>query len=221
MTPNPLVRGEAQRQATRPRPVVRGTFSLARAWRLAVGPASTRTLGLATTTVQHASRVSACRRELNSHNTAKPPRQSLAAWMRTSRPEGKAQPHPQFQASFWSGLNLQLQRRGATAPHRAVQLRGSIGLQSVRRAAAASIGAITLPVRCGGSKTLLPSIRCGPAGATVSGCPSTGARTVQRGLTLRSRRGPTALRLARAAPGVHDAPRGQGAMPFVPPQLKR
>jgi hypothetical protein len=41
----PFVRGEAQRQATRPGPVVRGTFSPARAWRPAVGPASTQTLG--------------------------------------------------------------------------------------------------------------------------------------------------------------------------------
>ena len=42
-----------------------------------------------------------------------------------------------------------------------------------------------------------------------------------RGLTLRSRRGPTALHLARAAPVVHDALRGQGAIPSVPPHLKR
>ena len=41
----PLGRGEAQRQATRPGLVVRGTFSPARAWRPAVGPASPRTLG--------------------------------------------------------------------------------------------------------------------------------------------------------------------------------
>ena len=183
--------------------MVRCTFSPARTWRLAVGPASTRTLGLATTTVQYASRVSACRRELNSHNTAKPPRQSLAASMRMSRPEGKAQPHSRVRGSFWSGRNLQLQRPGATAPHRPGQLRGSIGFQSVRRAAAASTGASTLPVRCGGSTTLLPSIRCGPARATVSGYPSAGARTVQRGLTLRPRRGPTASRQARATGTVY------------------
>ena len=43
----------------------------------------------------------------------------------------------------------------------------------------------------------------------------------ERGLTPRSRRDPTALHLARAAPVVHDAPRGQGAIPLVPPQLER
>jgi len=46
-------------------------------------------------------------------------------------------------------------------------------------------------------------------------------RGTERGLTPRSRRGPTALRLARAAPVVHDAPRGQGAIPSVPPHLER
>ena len=45
---------------------------MARAWRLAVGPASTQTLGLRTTTVQHSSRKCACRREWNSHDAAKP-----------------------------------------------------------------------------------------------------------------------------------------------------
>src|SRR5436190_11555853 len=44
---------------------------------------------------------------------------------------------------------------------------------------------------------------------------------VGRGLTPRSRRGPTALHLAREAPVVHDAPRGQGAIPSVPPHLER
>jgi len=45
---------------------------VARAWRLAVGPASTRTLGLAKHTVQCSRRISACRRGLNSHKAAAP-----------------------------------------------------------------------------------------------------------------------------------------------------
>ena len=52
--------------------MVLSTFSPARGWRLAVGPASTRTLGLRTTLVQHSSRKCACRREWNSHDAAKP-----------------------------------------------------------------------------------------------------------------------------------------------------
>ena len=141
--------------------------------------------------------------------------------MQMSRPEGKARPHPRVQASLRPRGNLQ-QRRGATAPHRPGQSRASIALSAGSScAAAASIGASTLPVRCNSSTTLLPSSRCGPAGVKMSGYPSTGARTVQRGLTLRSRRGPTALHLARAALVVHDALRGQGAIPLVPPHLKR
>ena len=49
--------------------MVRCTFSPTRAWRLAVGPASTRTLGIRKSAVQCASRKCACRRELNSHDT--------------------------------------------------------------------------------------------------------------------------------------------------------
>ena len=44
------------------------------AWRLAVGPASPPTLGLAKHAVQYSSRISACRRELNSHDAAGPRR---------------------------------------------------------------------------------------------------------------------------------------------------
>ena len=43
------------------------TFSPARAWRPAVGPASARTLGIRRAAVWYASRKCACRRELNSH----------------------------------------------------------------------------------------------------------------------------------------------------------
>ena len=42
----PLGRGEVQRRATRPRPQVRCTFSVAGAWRPTVAPASPQTLGL-------------------------------------------------------------------------------------------------------------------------------------------------------------------------------
>jgi hypothetical protein len=52
--------------------VVRGTFSPARAWRPAVGSRLTQTLGSVGVTVRSASKVSACRRELNSHDAAEP-----------------------------------------------------------------------------------------------------------------------------------------------------
>jgi len=55
----------------------------------------------------------------------------------------------------------------------------------------------------------------------TTGSPRFRLRHAGRGLTRRSRRGPTALHLARAAPVVHDAPRGQGTMPLVPPHLER
>ena len=183
--------------------MVRGTFSPARAWRLAVGPASTRTLGLAATTVQYASRVSACRRELNSHNgeAAKASTRDIDANVETRRK--RATSSASSSELLAPGRNLLLRRRGAIASHRPGQLRGGIGFQSVRGAAAPSIEASTRPVRCGGSKTILQSIRCGQAGARVSGYPSTGARTVQRGLTLRPRRGPTASHQARATGTVY------------------
>ena len=58
---------------------------MARAWRLAVGPASTQTLGLAEQTLQCFGRVSVYRRELNSHDAAS--RQSIV------RSFGRLRPH--------------------------------------------------------------------------------------------------------------------------------
>ena len=52
--------------------MVRGTFSPARAWRPAVVARLARTLGSARSAVQHSSRISAFRRELNSHEAASP-----------------------------------------------------------------------------------------------------------------------------------------------------
>ena len=51
---------------------VRRTFSASRAWRPTVGAGLTRTLGIAKQTLRRSSRISACRRELNSHNAAEP-----------------------------------------------------------------------------------------------------------------------------------------------------
>ena len=48
--------------------MVRGTFSPARAWRPAVGPASPQTLGISKTIVRYSVGVCACRRELNSQD---------------------------------------------------------------------------------------------------------------------------------------------------------
>ncbi len=52
--------------------MVQGTFSPARAWRPAAVARLARTLGSAMCAVQYASRVSACRRELSSHESARP-----------------------------------------------------------------------------------------------------------------------------------------------------
>ena len=52
--------------------MVRGTFSPARAWRPAVGARLARTLGIAMRGRWCTSRVSACRRGLNSHEAAEP-----------------------------------------------------------------------------------------------------------------------------------------------------
>ena len=52
--------------------MVRGTFSPARAWRPAVGPASAQPLGIRRATMWCSSRKCACRRESNSHNAARP-----------------------------------------------------------------------------------------------------------------------------------------------------
>ena len=51
---------------------VRGTFSPARAWRPAVAARLARTLGIRRTAVCRSRRKCACRRELNSHDAAKP-----------------------------------------------------------------------------------------------------------------------------------------------------
>ena len=52
--------------------MVRGTFSPARAWRPAVVARLARTLGSALHAMPHSSKVSACRRELNTSSAAEP-----------------------------------------------------------------------------------------------------------------------------------------------------
>ena len=52
--------------------MVRGTFSPTRAWRPAVVARLARTLGSARRAMWHSSRISACRRGLNSHDAAEP-----------------------------------------------------------------------------------------------------------------------------------------------------
>ena len=120
------VRGEAQRQAARPGPHVRCTFSVARAWRLAVGPASTQTLGSAGNAMPCSCRKSApCSAPAESqHRSARmeqprhaTPRSQLSA---TTKPTTSAE----ASRSGRDCLGSQQQRRGAAVPHGRSELRG-------------------------------------------------------------------------------------------------
>ena len=112
--------------------MVRFTFSPARAWRLAVGPASTRTLGCAKQAVRCASSVSACRRELNSLDAAKPraggsPRERGRPEIQTTRPQ-----------QLGNGRASAATNRNDMEPQCHIELPrcvGGSGLQSVHRAA--------------------------------------------------------------------------------------
>ena len=116
--------------------MVRGTFSPARAWRLAVGPASTRTLGSAMQTMRRPSKISASRRGLNSHEAAQPrehprlPRQ--ARWRQLMR--------AQVGGGSASNENDEEPQYHIEPPH---CVRGS-GVQSVRGAAAPGTAAFVL-----------------------------------------------------------------------------
>ena len=112
-------------------------MSVAGAWRPTVGAGLPRTLGCANRAVRCASRVSACRRELNSLDAAKPQKHGF--------PQERGQPESQFTQS------QQVNRSRASAATNRSDMEpqcyiepphcvGSSRLQSVHRAAA-SIGA--------------------------------------------------------------------------------
>jgi len=206
--------------------VVRCTFSPARAWRLAVGPASPPTLGLAKHAVQCSSRISACRRALNGHDGAAP-----QETVRRTSPRAVVSPCGQIgrHKDGRLAVGTTLVQPTKAALHRSTLPRGrpwpSVFSQLVRPQYLAVVR-----LRSRGSRGL----ECVPhhrrdrgAGTRRAGHQKVRSRRrsklsrAERGLTPRSRRGPTALHLARAAPGVHDAPRGQGAIPLGPPQLER
>jgi len=201
---------------------------VARAWRPTVGPASPQTLGLATELLQCSSRISACRRELNSHEAAanseetgcRPtPRRGAGA------PSGEIGKHKDRRLVVGTTLTQVTKamtgNRRATSEHRAAweAIVGSLGrirlarLRTVKgRGGSIARRAIVASAQCRGAIAEHQKPR---------GPPRSRLWHAGRGLTLRSRRGPTALHLARAAPVVHDALRGQGAIPSVPPHLKR
>ena len=70
--PNHLAQVDPQRQATLAQTEVRSTFSQSGPRRPAAAGPLARTLGLRTTAMWKSSRKCACRRELNSHEAAKP-----------------------------------------------------------------------------------------------------------------------------------------------------
>jgi len=117
--------------------------------------------------------------------------------------------------------------RRATSEHRAALEAMVFINQSVRWAAASSTGASTGSQGSRRLECVLRHVTSAERQGAVAehqklrGPRRSRLRHAGRGLTRRSKRGPTALHLARAAPVVHDAPRGQGAIPLVPPHLER
>ena len=181
--------------------------------------------------MQCAGRVSACRREPNSHEAAQSPIGCGPAPPRgTVDPRGEIGRHKDSRLLVGTTLpqvtKAMTGNRRATSLHRNAALRGGHRLQSARWVESGT-GA---PANTQGSGRP----ECAPRhrlqrGAARHRSEHKKLRSYRkfrlwhagRGLTLRSRRGPTALHLARAAPVVHDAPRGQGTIPSVPPHLKR
>jgi hypothetical protein len=178
--------------------VVRGTFSLARAWRLTVGPASTRTLGLArrplatgvprrlrwekqpnTSSLRHCRRERA--RDYESQRRPEPQR-------RTTPPLSR----PEFKQKFktWMALRAAVLRRAVRLAAQVVDSTVSTAPAAERRPA--SLRGAT-QTRSAFTVVAEPT-RCAPSHAHGSPCPR------RRGLTRRSSRRPTALRLAREAP---------------------
>jgi len=199
---------------------------VARAWRLAVGPASTRTLGLAKHAVQCSSRISACRRGLNSHEgrsrqyaVGPPPRGTFGPRREIAKNEEEPLRRQIVVARTLARPKKTMPgNRGATSEHRAAW-EAIVFSWSVRSGTGASAGSQ-------GSQWFEcmprhPRHRGAGRHRKLRSPRRSRPWHVGRGLTPRSRRGPTALHLARAAPGAHDAPRGQGAIPLVPPQLER
>ena len=129
---SPLAQRERQRQATRPGPVVRGTFSPSGRWRPAVVARLARTLGSTKATVRHPSGKCACRRELNSHDAAKP-RDGTLPMLRP--PQQMDSDQSRIEASLCQFLGRPVRNRstrrkspaerlGAAVPHRASGMRG-------------------------------------------------------------------------------------------------
>ena len=125
--------------------MVRGTFSPARAWRLAVGPTSTRTLGSVRQAMRRLNKVSACRRELNIHEAAKPLQQRCRLRRTWGQAPAKLSARPSIALAYQNASS----RPVVGAPHNfkdkepvcqveRAHCVGSTGVRSVRRAAAMS-----------------------------------------------------------------------------------
>jgi len=208
--------------------VVRCTFSPVRAWRLAVGPASTRTLGLATESVQCSSRISACRRELNSHEAA------------ADSEEAGRRATPRCAAAPSRGIGKHKDRRlvvGTTLTQVAKAMTGNRRAASEHRAAWEAIifsrfvgSATGASADSQGSRRL----ECWPrhrrrrgVGRRRGGAPETTKASQVQAVARRARPNPSSeARPNGIAPGprgtkAYHVLRGPGAMPLVPPQLER
>ena len=179
--------------------------------------------------MQFSSRISAFRRELNSHDAAEPQEaacpQKRAAQARTSEePSNLIGPeHGPGQRGSQQESNY-LEPQCHIEPTHCV---GSSGFQSVRRAAVASSEASGFgPVRRLGNTSRQGrqfsaasgrACRRGPRGKQGPGRPIAGARGAQRCLTLRSKGAPTAGQQARSVHFVYSPQPGPAVLPSSPP----
>jgi len=187
------------------------TFSPARAWRPTVGPASPQTLGLATETVQCSSRFSACRRVLNSHEgrsrqyaVGPPPRGTFGSRREIAKDEEEPLRRQMVETTLERHTKTMTGNRRATSEHRAaweaIVISRFVGSHPALARSADSQG--------------LGRLECAPRHPRQPGAGRrrTGRRKPRsprrsrlwhagRGLTPRSRRGPTAWRQAREAVG--------------------
>ena len=205
--------------------MVRGTFSPARAWHPTVGAPLARTLGCAKQAVQYSSRISACRRGLNSHDAAEPrergcPQERGHAENQTTLPQQPSR----------GRANTVADRSDMEPPCyiEPVNCVGTSGFRSVRLAAA-SVHPYTSDRWWRPESAARHCLQLG-AGSTCGG-----SRGVTRPWQAKHQRSPGAAqpnpsfeaRPNGKPPGpawryaVHFRQSGPGVLPSVPPQLER
>ena len=204
-TPNPSLKRSANGRPPGPGLCHAELFSQPGPWRPAVVARLARTLGSAGEAVQCSSRVSACRRELNSHDAAEP--RILGGLPRndTQGPSAKGKPTEQPSKIMSRGTA----KRNDKAPPCQLASQhcvGGLGFQSVRGAAASSTAVSSRsPLRrrlesvAGRGLQRGAGGDCGaPTGVTRHWQPNRQHSSSERCLTPRSSGAPTAGHQARA-----------------------